>query len=102
MTSLIYGNAVAIDGAEIELSMTIDGGEIELSLEIDGAEAGVFYDTGGGSFPVYPGPYLVEPIFEDIILNTAQHILNQDVTVKEIYVGRVTNPSGGKTVTIGG
>ena len=97
-----YGNAVVIDGAEVELSIQIDGGELGLGISIDGAEIGVFYDTGGGSFPIYQGPYEVIPTFEDIILQTAEHILNKDVTVKEIYVGRVTNPAGGKTVTIGG
>ena len=88
--ALIFGNAVAIDGAEVELSINIDGGEI-----------GVFYDTGGGSFPIYQGPYEVDPTFTDIVLPTTNHIMNDDVTVHEIYVGRVTNPQGGKTITIG-
>lgn len=87
---LDFGNAVAIDGAEISLS-----------INIDGAEIGVFYDTGGGSFPVYPGPYIVDPTFSDITLDTSNHVMTHDVTVREIYVGRVENPSGGNTVTIG-
>ena len=98
---LDFGNAVAIDGAEINLGINVDGAEISLGINIDGAEVGVFYDTGGGSFPFYPGPYIVDPTFNDIVLDTGNHVMTHDVTVREIYVGRVTNPSGGKTITIG-
>ena len=86
-----YGDAVAIAGGEIRLKNVIDGEEI-----------GVFYDSGGTPAPVYSGPYEVDPRFEDITLNTSGRLMRQDVIVHEIYVGRVTNPSGGKTVTIGG
>lgn len=86
-----YGDAVAIAGGEIRLKNVIDGGEI-----------GVFYDSGGTAAPVYPGPYEADPRFENITLSTSGKLMKHDVIVHEIYVGRVTNPSGGKTVTIGG
>lgn len=86
-----YGNAVAIDGGEILLNNVIDGGEL-----------GVFYDSGGTVAPVYAGPYVVDPLFDSTTLETGGKLMQHDVIVNEIYVGRVTNPAGGKTVTIGG
>lgn len=97
-----YGDAVVIDGGEIQLDNVIDGGELYINICIDGGELGVFYDSGEGVAPVYRGPYEIEPLFEDITLDTNGKLMNRDVIVREIYVGRVTNPSGGKTITIGG
>lgn len=97
-----YGDAVVIDGGEIKLNNVIDGGELGVNIRIDGREFGVFYDSGGTAAPVYTGPYEVDPRFENITLSTSGKLMKHDVIVHEIYVGRVTNPSGGKTVTIGG
>jgi hypothetical protein len=44
----IYGNAVAIDGAEIGLGLKIDGGEINMSASADN-EVGVAQRVGGGT-----------------------------------------------------
>lgn len=44
----IYGNAVAIDGAEIGLSLKIDGGEINMSASADN-EVGVAQRVGSGT-----------------------------------------------------
>ena len=97
-----YGDAVVIDGGEIKLNNVIDGGELGVNIRIDGGELGVFYDSGGTVAPVYPGPFEVVPIFEDVVLDTNGKLMKNNVIVREIYVGRVTNPAGGKTVTIGG
>lgn len=55
-----------------------------------------------GDFPIYEGPYEVDPAFEDRILETKNTTLTDDVTVNAIIVSRTTNPSGGNTVYIGG
>lgn len=51
---------------------------------------------------VYPGPYTINPEFEDQVLDTSQKMMTDDVTVKAIAVSRTSNPSGGITVYIGG
>ena len=55
----------------------------------------------GGELPWYSGPYVIIPTFEDQELDTDHKSMRADVTVKEIPVARVPNPSGGYTVTIG-
>lgn len=55
-----------------------------------------------GDYPFYPGPYVVDPKFEDQILETKDTTLTADIQVNAIMVSRTTNPSGGNTVYIGG
>lgn len=47
MPTLNYGNAVAIDGGELNLFASVDGKEMCLNPSIDGREAGTFYERGG-------------------------------------------------------
>ncbi len=54
----------------------------------------------GGEY--YTGEYEVDPTFEEQILQTQDKMMLEDVTVHAIEVSRVSNPSGGKTVYIGG
>lgn len=56
---------------------------------------------GGGGEP-YDGPYTVTPDFETQELATKDKLLKDNVTVDPIAVARVENPSGGKTIFIGG
>lgn len=51
---------------------------------------------------IYEGPYIVNPKFEEQKLATRNRLLQDDVTVLEIEVEKVTNLGGGYTVTIGG
>ncbi len=98
---MIYGQAVAIDGGEIDLEQVIDGGEISLSTLIDGGEVGVFFDTGRGGLP-YTGAYDVVPTFEDQEFQTAGRQLRENMIFRAIPVLEVSNIQGGITVTIGG
>lgn len=50
----------------------------------------------------YEGEYEVTPTFENQVLETARKYLEEDVTVYAIQVSKVSNPSGGNTVYIGG
>jgi hypothetical protein len=54
------------------------------------------------SAPTYSGPYEVIPKPVDQILNTSNKLLVDNINVKSIPYSEVTNPQGGKTVTIGG
>ena len=49
----------------------------------------------------YEGPYTVTSSLQDQVLETKHKAMNDDVVVESIPVYRVTNESGGKTVTIG-
>ena len=57
-------------------------------------------------YDVVPDPYIGEydviPKFETQTLSTKNKNMVADVTVEEIPVEKVGNPSGGYTVTIGG
>ena len=62
--------------------------------------------SGGGdgtqTYPFYAGPYLVTPKADNkTVLPTKDHIMRSDVTVSEIAISRVSNTSGGVTITIG-
>lgn len=50
----------------------------------------------------YKGTYVVNPNFAGTTLETEDKILSENVVVNPIEVARVSNPSGGKTVFIGG
>lgn len=45
---LKYGNAAAIDGAEVDLNLHIDNAEVSMS-DTTGGDLGVFYRVGGGT-----------------------------------------------------
>lgn len=78
--SRIYGNAVAIDGGEVQLSVQIDGGEISLSSCMDG-DVGAF-------MPVYPESYtgdlVVTPTRETQTLYTEHLTMPGNVIVNPI------------------
>ena len=98
---IIYGNTVVFDGGEVALDLRIDGGEIRLAnMAVDG-DFGVFYPVSGETHETYGGPYTVDPIFDPVVLETNDKIMADDVTVNAILVSRVSNPAGGKTITIG-
>lgn len=52
--------------------------------------------------PYYEGTYEVEPVWEDITLETKQKSMNDNVKVTEIPYLEAENPQGGITVVIGG
>ena len=51
---------------------------------------------------LYNGPYVVEPDWEAQTLATRDKTMADNVTIEGIYVARVANSAGGKTVYIGG
>ena len=77
--------------AEIELS-------IDSTVRID-FDVSVEMGTAG-RLPDYEGSYEVTPKLEEQVLPTKNRSMTDDLTVKEVPVSRVSNPSGGKTCTI--
>ena len=55
-----------------------------------------------GDIPAYTGTYNVDPKFTAQKLETKGKKMLDDVTVEAIEVQRVSNPSGGSTLYIGG
>ena len=52
--------------------------------------------------PPYKGEYEVIPKFTEEVLKTKNKLMKDNVVVYPIEVARVSNPSGGTTVYIGG
>ena len=49
---------------------------------------------------MYSGEYIITPSIEGEVLETADKMLLEDVTIKPIPYAEVDNPSGGTTVNI--
>ena len=56
--------------------------------------------TTGGALPDYEGPYVIVPKTSATILETDNKSMRDNVVVKKIPYSVVTNPSGGRTITI--
>lgn len=52
--------------------------------------------------PAYTGEYEVIPKFTEEVLKTKNKLMKDNVVVYPIEVARVSNPSGGTTIYIGG
>ena len=78
---------------EVSIDSDIFSNSLDIEFQVDFGQ--------GGELPWYGGPYVVTPKFENQELDTDHKSMRTDVTVKEIPVARVHNPSGGYTVTIG-
>lgn len=48
----------------------------------------------------YSGSYEITPAVEQQIMQTAEKVMREDVTIKEIPYAEVSNPAGGTTVII--
>ena len=96
---MTYGDTVVLDG-EVSLLNQIDG-IIDLNVEIEG-EVGVITKVVEHDLPVYTGATTVKPDLNGTVLKTAQKIVLSDITVNPIQVESVSNPTGGRTVYIGG
>ena len=90
---------------DLEIWLDVEGGELDLVLDVDEAVDmdlsidGVYY---GGEPPHYEGPYVVRPApFRSQVLETANKLLDDDVTVEEIPYYKTSNPAGGYTAVIG-
>lgn len=86
-----YGNAVAIDGGEILLTVNIDGGEMTLVNQMDG-DMGAF-------MPIVPDQYtgdltVTPKAWEEQVLETAFKTMPGNVVVLEVPYWETSNPNG--------
>ena len=76
-------------------------GELSLNIPLDGTPDKVIKVTDY-DVPVYTGETTVNPDFTGTVLQTAQKIVTNNITVNPIQVESVSNIQGGRTVYIGG
>lgn len=76
-------------------------GELSLNIPLDGTPDKVIKVTDYDA-PVYTGETSVDPDFTGTVLQTAQKIVTNNITVNPIQVESVSNIQGGRTVYIGG
>ena len=76
-------------------------GELSLNIPLDGTPDKVIKVTDYDA-PVYTGETTVDPDFTWTVLQTAQKIVTNNITVNPIQVESVSNIQGGRTVYIGG
>lgn len=91
-----YGNAVAIDGAEIGLSVAIDGGEIGLISDVSG-EIREFYPLLPDT---YSGTTEVTPTSETQTLLTKNLVMPSNVTINPIPSNYGLITWNGSTLTV--
>lgn len=104
-------NAAIDAGKTIGLSLGLD--ELGDAIDADVAKGKTYTSVGGfkrtgtheeaaGSSEEYEGDYRVIPKFTETVLQTKDKFMKDNVSVSPIEVARVSNPSGGTTVYIGG
>lgn len=81
--------------------MVVHDGLLSVTIPLDG-ECGVVTKVVQHDLPVYTGETTVDPDFDGTVLMTAQKVVNQNITINPIQVESVSNPTGGRTVYIGG
>lgn len=87
---------VSVDS--VEIGMGVGSNQIDIPFSTDTVINVEVVDV-----PEYTGEYVVTPLaYEQTILETTGLRMTDDVTVLEIPIVSVSNPSGGNTVTIGG
>lgn len=84
---------VDVSVEEYELEYTDDSA---LSVDLDTA---IIVTNIEGEH--YDGETIVDPTFSTQTLETRNKVMDDDVTVNSIYVGKTTNVSGGYTVYVG-
>lgn len=80
------------------LELRLDPAPCGLSLELEQVQR---VEVPVASEDTYEGPYTVVPAFETQELHTANKLMTDNVSVKEIPVRITSNTAGGKTMYIG-
>lgn len=62
---------------------------------------GVIHEVMPDNIEIYEGGYAITPTVDGQVLQTAQKLMKDDVTIKAIPFYDVSNTSGGKTIYIG-
>ncbi len=83
-----------------EISATFEAKFLEEDENFSG-DFGTLQKISPDEIPPYKGPYEVLPALESQVMETASKRMVQDATILPIPIYRVSNNSGGTTVTIG-
>lgn len=100
-TAVVEYLATNIDLKKVADAIREKGGTTEKLSFPDGFASGIQALTAG-SGEEYDGDYRVTPKFTEKVLQTKNKFMKDNVSVAPIEVARVSNPSGGTTVYIGG
>ena len=94
--------AVADIALDISLSVEEQHRDIEISVSKRRKYMAMAIEKSTTPIPEYPGPYSVTPRFYyGHTLETAGKQMVHNVSVEPITIYEVSNPAGGRTVTIG-
>lgn len=94
--------AVADIALDIQLAVEEQHRDIEIAVSKRRKYMAMAIEKSTTPLPEYPGPYSVAPRFYyGHTLQTAGKQMAQNVTVEPIAIYEVSNPQGGRTITIG-
>lgn len=99
-TAVVEYLATNTDLKKVADAIRAKGGTTEKLSFPDGFASGIQALAAGGE--EYDGDYRVIPKFTEKVLQTKNKFMKDNVSVAPIEVARVSNPSGGTTVYIGG
>lgn len=91
-------NKTVVIGGDTALAQRIDGA-CSLSVNVDGT-SGVYTQIEAHARAHYEGDYTVIPMVTEQVLQTADKVMNNNLTVTEIPTYMVSNDSGGNTFYI--
>lgn len=100
-TTVVEYLATNTDLTKVADAIRAKGGTTEKLSFPDGFASGIQALTAG-SGEEYDGDYRVTPKFTEKVLQTKNKFMKDNMSVAPIEVARVSNPSGGTTVYIGG
>lgn len=87
---------------DIQISVGEETPEIEMRIEEENPDIQILMTSDGEEREIYSGSYEVDPrFFNDMVLETKDKIMTDDVTVKEIRIEKVSAPKGGYVYYIG-
>ena len=99
MAVMRVNKEIALD---IRISLETHSQNIQMAVNRDSPEIRFKIDKGSTPLDPYEGEYEFTPIlYDERVLNTAQKAMRQDVILHPITIQEVSNPKGGRTVTIG-
>ena len=88
---------------DISIAISLSVPDIELSASNTGKNINMQVEKRTDYHENYTGQYVVDPsIYYQQRLETEDKVMLHDVLVNAVSVAEVTNPQGGKTITIGG
>ena len=87
---------------DIRMSITAQNQHMQIDVQRNSPSMSMIIDKSMTPPEPYEGEYTVMPIlYDETVLQTAWKTLNRNVTVLPIKIHEVSNPKGGKTITIG-